>query len=94
MITARNLNAEINNNAQGGIAVLDGTGYFTPVYGYLGLESTYDKLRYSAELGKVNKWDFNNYIPQVVIMAFGQNDCHPIDYINKDQEKRIIGKQI
>ena len=51
MMTARNLGAEINNNAQGGIAVLDGTGYFNPSLGYRGLESTYDKLRYSAELG-------------------------------------------
>ena len=37
MMTARNLGAEINNNAQGGIAVLDGTGYFNPSLGYRGL---------------------------------------------------------
>lgn len=88
MITARKLGAEINNNAQGGIAVLDGTGYFNPSLGYKGLESTYDKLRYSAELGECNKWDFSRYTPHVVIMALGQNDSHPIDYINKDKEKR------
>ena len=88
MMTARNLGAEINNNAQGGIAALDGTGYFNPSLGYRGLESTYDKLRYSAELGECNKWDFNRYTPHVVIMALGQNDSHPVDYINDDMEKR------
>ena len=87
MITARKLGAEINNNAQGGIAVLDGTGYFNPSLGYKGLESTYDKLRYSAELGECNKWDFSRYTPHVVIMALGQNDSHPIDYINKDKDE-------
>ena len=92
MITARKLGAEINNNAQGGIAVLDGTGYFNPSLGYKGLESTYDKLRYSAELGKCNKWDFSRYTPHVVIMALGQNDSHPIDYINNDKEKREYWK--
>ena len=92
MITARNLNAEINNNAQGGIAVMNGTGYFNPSYGYRGLEETYDKLRYSLELGECTKWDFSRYIPHVVIMALGQNDSHPNDYINIDKEKREIWK--
>ena len=80
MITARNLGAEINNNAQGGIAVMDGTGYFNPDRGYLGLESTYTKLRYSPELGECNEWDFSRYTPHVVIMALGQNDAHPSIY--------------
>lgn len=88
MITARNLGAEINNNAQGGIAVMDGTGYFNPSKNYLGLESTYDKLRYNSELGYCNKWDFSKYIPQVVIMALGQNDAHPENYIDKDLERK------
>ena len=64
------------------------------------MESTYDKLRYSAELGECNKWDFSRYTPHVVIMALGQNDSHPIDYINKKedtqddtQEKFYIVKQ-
>lgn len=92
MITARKLGAEINNNAQGGIAVLDGTGYFNPSLGYIGLESTYDKLRYSRELGKCNEWDFSRYTPHVVIMALGQNDSHPVDYINDDIEKREYWK--
>ncbi|MBM6838118.1 electron transporter RnfD, partial [Clostridium saudiense] len=93
MMTARNLGAEINNIAQGGIAVMDGTGYFNPDRGYLGLESTYDKLRYNPELGYCNEWDFSKYIPHVVIMALGQNDAHPYDYIDEDKEKREIWKE-
>lgn len=92
MITARNLGAEINNNAQGGIAVMNGTGYFNPSRNYLGLESTYDKLRYNPELGYCNNWDFSKYTPQVVIMALGQNDAHPENYIDKDLDKREIWK--
>lgn len=88
MITARKLGAELNNNAQGGIAVLDGTGYFNPSLGYKGLESTYDKLKYSSELGECNEWDFTKYTPHVVIMALGQNDSHPENYINTDLERR------
>ena len=92
MITARNLNAEINNNAQGGIAVMNGTGYFNPSFGYRGLEETYDKLKYSLELGECTKWDFSKYIPHVVIMALGQNDAHPENYIDEDKERRKAWK--
>lgn len=87
MITARNLNAEINNNAQGGIAVLNGTGYFNGEDN-IGLEETYDKLRYNPYFGSCNSWDFSKYTPHVVIMALGQNDSYPVDYINTDKEKR------
>lgn len=92
MITARNLNAELNNNAQGGIAVMDNTGYFNGT-DYLGLESTYDKLRYNPLLGKCNKWNFSRYTPHVVIMALGQNDAHPVNYINEDKERRELWKK-
>ena len=50
MITARNLGAEINNIAQGGIAVFDGTGYYHAP-NYIGMErriiryATFLKLR-------------------------------------------------
>lgn len=92
MMTARNLNAEINNNAQGGLAVLNKTGYFRGE-DYLGLEFTYDKLRYNPELGECTKWDFSKYIPHVVIMALGQNDANPVNYINSDMKKRHIWKE-
>ena len=55
-ITARKLNAEVNLVAQGGVALLDGTGYFVPPT-YIGMENVYDKLRYNPQLGQVTKWD-------------------------------------
>lgn len=73
-ITARNLGAELHNNAQGGIALFDGSGYYHfPTH--IGVESAYDKLCYFPE-GPMAKWDFSRYIPQVVVFAFGQNDPH------------------
>ena len=74
MITARNLGAEINNNAQGGIAIFDGTGYYHAP-DYIGMESAYDKLCYFPE-GGITDWDFSEYTPHVVIFAVGQNDPH------------------
>ncbi|MGL4331145.1 MAG: GDSL-type esterase/lipase family protein [Clostridium sp.] len=91
MITSRMLNAELHNNAQGGIALLDNTGYFRGD-NYIGLESTYDKLRYNPQLGYCNKWDFARYTPHVVIFAIGQNDSHPNNYINTNIEKRETWK--
>lgn len=83
MITARLLNAELHNTSQGGIAVLDKTGYFEqPVT--TGLVSTYDKLRYSPR-AKTSQWNFNKYIPHVVIMAVGQNDSFPNPDCLKDK---------
>lgn len=76
MITARNLGASLNNNAQGGIAIFDDTGYFHAP-DCIGMESSYDKLCYFPE-GKdgVTKWDFSLYTPHVVLFAVGQNDKH------------------
>jgi hypothetical protein len=82
-ITARKLGAQIHDVAQGGIALLDKTGWF---YGpdYIGLERTYDKIQYNPEFGDAKAWDFSRYIPQVVIIAIGQNDSHPVDYMKAD----------
>ncbi len=81
-IAARKLHAEIHNNSQGGISLLDGTGYFAPP-SYVGVETSYDKLRYVPILG-VNNWDFSRYTPHVVIVAIGQNDNFPDDYMATD----------
>lgn len=73
-ITARNLNAELYNNAQGGIAIFDGTGYFH-YPDHIGVETTWDKLSYYPE-GPYSQWDFTRFTPDIVIMAVGQNDPH------------------
>lgn len=75
MQTARNLNARIHNICQGGIALFDGTGYFY-YPNTIGLESVYDKTCYFPEGGEATKWDFSRYIPDIVIIAIGQNDKH------------------
>lgn len=73
--TARLLGASFNNISQGGIAVLDDTGYFHwPKM--IGMESVYDKMCYFPEGGEITKWDFSRYTPDIVVMALGQNDKH------------------
>ena len=75
MRTARNLNAQIQNICQGGIALFDGTGYFH-YPDYIGLESVYDKVCYFPEGGEPTTWDFGRYKADIVIIAIGQNDKH------------------
>lgn len=75
-ITARNLGAQINDTAQGGIAIRDNTGWYH-MPDCIGMESVYDKLRYFPEAeGGLSDWDFKRYIPDIVIFAVGQNDSH------------------
>lgn len=82
-IAARKLNAELHITSQGGAALLDQTGWF---HGpdYLGLYSIYDKIEYNPDICPVKLWDFQKWIPQVVVFAFGQNDNHPDDIMAKD----------
>lgn len=82
-MTARKLDAQIHDIAQGGIALLDRTGYFH-YPDYRGMEQTYHLLHYNTDLGPDTEWDFNEYIPHVVIVAIGQNDNHPEDYMIED----------
>lgn len=82
-MTARKLNAQIHNVAQGGIALLDHTGWFAAP-DYLGMESVYDKLQYNSAAGEIKSWNFSQYIPHVIIVAIGQNDSHPYDYMSVD----------
>lgn len=82
-MTARKLGAELHDTSQGGISLFDGTGWFAAPQ-FLGVESCYDKLEYHPDLGPVKNWDFKLYHPQVVIVAIGQNDNHPEDYMLKD----------
>ena len=84
-MTARRLHAEIHDVAQGGIALLDGTGWFAAP-DYLGMESIYDKITYNPQLGMSKQWEFSAYVPHVVIIALGQNDNHPDDYMAREPE--------
>ncbi len=84
-MTARKLNARIHNISQGGIALMDGTGWFEPP-GYIGMETVYDKIQYQPAFGRTCLWDFNKYRPHVVIAAIGQNDSNPSDIMKEDYE--------
>ena len=82
-MTARKLHAQIHDIAQGGIALLDGTGWFHEPE-YIGMETAWDKVRYNPQLGERLEWNFESYVPQLVIVALGQNDSHPQDYMKED----------
>lgn len=94
-ITARKLGARLHDIAQGGIALMDGAGYFAK----LGMESVFDKVQYNPQILKGSpvplgadgtreplRWDFSAYDPQVVILAVGQNDAHPYNFCGEDYE--------
>ena len=72
VLTADLLNAQIHLTAQGGLALLDGSGYYEN--GDVGMETAYDKLCYQPAAGRLTPWDFSRYVPDYVIFAIGQND--------------------
>jgi len=82
-ILARSLDAEIHDIAQGGAALMDNTGWFYEPNG-IGMETIWDSLCYNPKFEKYNKWDFKKYTPQLVLVAIGQNDSHPSDFMKDD----------
>lgn len=84
-IAARKLGAEIHHVAQGGIALMDKTGYFN-MPDTIGMLSVYDKVRYNPCYGPAKEWDFARYTPHVVIAAIGQNDAHPVNLMEQDPQ--------
>lgn len=84
-MTARKLHAQIHDIAQGGMALMDNTGWFHEPEA-VGMETAWDKIHYHPALGAPLPWDFKRYTPQVVIVALGQNDSHPQDYMAQDYD--------
>ncbi len=84
-IAARKLDAQLHDIAQGGIALLDNTGWYHEP-DYIGMEHVWNKMRYDSLYGQVTEWDFSKYKPDIVIVAIGQNDSHPDDYMKTDYE--------
>lgn len=82
-MTARKLHAELHDIAQGGISLMDGIGWYGEP-DYIGMENVWDKVHYNTMLGESTLWDFTRYTPQVVLMAIGQNDSHPDDFMKED----------
>ena len=84
-LTARKLHCALHDIAQGGIALFDRTGWFSGP-DYVGMESVYDKIAYNPYLKEKSTWEFARYTPQLVVLAFGQNDSNPEDYMKEDYE--------
>lgn len=89
LITGRMLNARVYDNSQGGIALLDKTGFFNgpDPEKLMGVETTYNKLSYVpySSVGFTD-WDFSSFTPDLVIMAIGQNDPNPFPEKTQDSE--------
>lgn len=84
-IAARALHAQLHDVSQGGIALLDGIGWFCEP-NQVGMETMWKSLQYNPELGGTTPWDFSRYTPHVVVVAIGQNDAHPVDFMAEDYE--------
>ena len=92
-MTARKLGAQLHDIAQGGIALRNGEGYFNEPDAR-GMEWIYDKIQYHPDLCRPKAWDFSRYTPHLVIVAVGQNDSNPEDYMknNPDGERAAYWK--
>ena len=89
LILGRRLGARVFDNAQGGIALLDRTGFFCGPdrENMRGVESTYDKLSYVPYSRQgITKWDFSRFTPDLIIFAIGQNDHNPCEEETKSEE--------
>ena len=82
-MTARRLNAQIHDIAQGGIALRDHTGWFYEPEA-IGMETAWNKIHYNPLFGNATEWDFSNYTPHLVFVSIGQNYNIPDDYRKED----------
>lgn len=79
-LTAEKLNASLHDIAQGGIALLDKTGWFNGP-DYKGIFTMYDRIEYNPFFKVSKEWNFTEYTPDIVIVAIGQNDANPDNYM-------------
>jgi lysophospholipase L1-like esterase len=78
---ARHYNAELSIVAQAGVPLVNGYGYWNKFWhNGVGAEAIYDKVK---PLPDATTWNFNKYTPDLVIIAYGQNDSGTIE-IDKD----------
>lgn len=90
-VTARNLGADARLIAQGGIPLLNGTGWFHDPQ-FPGMEQIWDSITYVPSLNAASdgrfavkqRADFTQWTPQAVVVALGQNDAHPRDIMAED----------
>lgn len=84
-MTARKLGACAHLTAQGGISLLDKEGWYYKPDSY-GMLTCYDKMEYNPFIVPFKEWDFSRFTPHVVVVAIGQNDSTPFDYMAEDYD--------
>ena len=91
-ILARKYNAEVSLVAQGGVSLVNGFGYWNTHWNNgTGAEAIYDKVK---PLQDAPVWDFNNYSPDLIIVAYGQNDAATVGDRLSSQEWKQRYKQV
>lgn len=82
-VAARRLGAELHNISRSGIPLLNGNGWVMPPF-YPGMESMWDKLHFYPESEESTPWNFEEYTPHLVLVALGQNDSNPENYMKEE----------
>ena len=72
-LLADNYDAELSLVAQAGVSLVDGYGFWNQG---TGMEAIYNKF---AAVDDASSWNFDNYDPDLVIVALGQNDSATIN---------------
>ena len=91
-ILARDYDAEVSLVAQGGVPLVNGFGYWNTFWNNgTGGEAIYDKVK---PLHNAPVWNFSNYAPDLVIIAYGQNDSSTIGSNLSKQEWKQRYKQM
>lgn len=84
-MAARMLHAELSDISKGGIPLLNGTGYVWPPV-CPGMEFMWDKVHWHPGLSRVTGWNFAGYQPHLVVIAVGQNDSFPRDFMKEEPD--------
>ena len=89
---ATEYDAELSLVAQAGVSLVDGYGYWN---NGTGMESIYDQIK---PIDDSPKWNSDNYKPDLIVIALGQNDSSSINIGTdmsatewKDRYKQFIG---
>ena len=91
-ILARDYNAEVSLVAQAGVPLVNGYGFWNNFWNNgTGAEAIYNKVK---PLHNADVWNFNNYSPDLVIIAYGQNDSSTVGNSLSKQQWKAKYKQM
>jgi hypothetical protein len=86
-LAAEKLGAEGQVNGIGGLAVLDGTGWYC-LPDALGWETTWDKL--NPVKGSLTPWEFGQFSPRLIVCSLGQNCAKDGDIHDPKHRERWV----